>query len=149
MALNLKQETKTQSVKSIESNTARLIDTVGELSTAFDLNGQEVDKSCGVAFQNNQYLFGGNNNQKQILQIDDCRLVWIDSLKFDHRVGACASTDSVVVLCFNDKESDAKRCRQAPSPNGPWTELAPSTHDHRSTSIANSPGNSEIKWLLI
>ena len=60
-----------QSINSIKSNTPKLIDSTGELSSKFDLDGQEVFKSCGVTFKNRQYIFGGDgeNNKRQILQV--------------------------------------------------------------------------------
>ena len=128
---------------STKSNTPQLIDTAGVLSTNFDFNGQEVFYSCGVTFQNKHFIFGGSNKHKrQIIQINDCDLIEIGSISFDHYSGACGSTDEMVILCFNSNGSnDYKRCRQASSPNGPWTQIALSTYKHSLTSIANSPGN--------
>merc|ERR1711935_785802 len=92
------------------SDTPRLIDTVGELSTSFDLNSQNVYGSCGVIFRNRQFIFGGNLNKRQILQINDCDLVEIGSISFDHSRGACSSNNEVIVLCFSDgSSSDNKR----------------------------------------
>ena len=126
---------------SIKSNMPRLIGTVGEVSTTFDLTGQDVSRSCGVTFQNKQFIFGCGTKVRQILQIDACGLKNIGSTPFDHDVGACGSTDDVLVLCFNKDAKDNKRCRQATSPSGPWTQLALSTYDHHHTSIASSPGD--------
>ena len=125
----------------MKSNTPKLIGTSDELSTSIDLKGHEVHRSCGVTFQNAQYIFGGLNNKRQILLIDGCGLISVGSTPFDHSLGACSSTDEVIVLCFNySSTNDAKRCRQASSLNGTWTELALSKNDHRLTSIATSPG---------
>ena len=127
---------------SLESNTPRLIDTEGELLTTFEFDGQEVDRSCGVTYQNKHLIFGGNVNKRQILQVDECGLIKLGSLPFDHRLGACCSTEDVMILCFNyNDENDLKKCRQASSPTGSWSELALSSFEHRDTAIAASPGN--------
>ena len=135
-----------------KSKTPRLIDSTGELSTTFDLDGQEVYMSCGVTFQNKQYIFGGDKNKRQVLQIDDCGLNKLGLIPFDHRSGACGSTSGVIVLCFHtDSDRDFsngayKSCRQSSSPSDSWTQMAPSTYAHRDTSIATSPGN---QWLMV
>ena len=133
---------KNETNEKLESNTPRLIDTAGELSTTFDFNGKEVYESCGVTFWNKYFIFGGDKNKRQILKVEDCGLISFGKIEFDHFRGACGSTDDVVVLCFNYADSnDAKLCREASSPSGPWTRMSLSTFDHRSTSIATSPGN--------
>ena len=131
-------------LNSTDSNTPRLIEAAGEVLTKFKFDGQEVHSSCGVMFQNKHFLFGGETNKRLVLKIKNCGLSNIGSTPFDHRAGACSSTDEAVILCFNVENkdnNDYKRCRQASSPNGPWTQLALSTYDHRYTSIATSPGN--------
>ena len=139
---NLFLETR-QSKKSGASNTPRLIGTTGELSTTFDFNGQKITESCGVTFQNKHFIFGHAEKKRQILELNDCGLISIGSLKFDSKQSACSSTDQVILLCFNtESANDYKRCRQASSPTGQWSELALSKFDHRFTSIATSPGTS-------
>ena len=105
------------------------------------MNGEEVHQSCGTTFQNKHYIFGGNSKKKQILELKDCVLINVGLLEFDHHRGACGSNEEVLVLCFNFKTSDYKRCRQAESPTGPWIEVALSTYEHGETAIATSPGN--------
>jgi len=39
--------------------TPRLIEKTGEVSTNFKFDGQDVTISCGVTFQNKQFIFGG------------------------------------------------------------------------------------------
>ena len=132
---------------SIGSNTPRLIDTGGELSTTFDLNGHEVYHSCGVTFKNKHYIFGGYEKiMRQILEIDDCKLKSLGLIPFDHLTGACGSTNEMIFLCFSMTEIDGKRCRQAASPSGPWTPMALSLYEHRDTSVATSPGTSESRF---
>ena len=124
-----------------------LIDTTGELSTTFDLNGHKIAGSCGVTFRNEYFIFGGSpkaevQNSRRILQLQDCGLIQINSdLSFDHRSGPCGSTNEVIILCFNnDDPDDFKRCRQSSSPSGQWNELTFSTYSHHATAIAPSPG---------
>ena len=97
-------------------------------------------KSCGVTFKNKHLIFGGDENKRQVLQVDNCGLTELGLIPFDHSFGACGSTDKVIVLCFDVNSKDAKECRQASSPSGPWTEMAQSSFGHRVTSIATSPG---------
>ena len=122
-----------------QSHTPRLIGETGELSTRFNLNGQEVESSCGVTFQNILFIYGGQSNTRQILQVTDCSLSPIGTLPFDHDAGACESSNGIIVLCFDT--NDAKQCRQATTPLGEWSDMALSTYDHRFTQIATSPGN--------
>ena len=130
----------------LKSNPVRLIDTAGELSTIFTRSGQDdMYASCGVTFQNVHFIFGGDNKPRQILQVDECGLIKLGSLDFDHHKGACSSTWEVIVLCFNfDKDGtkvDLRRCRKASSSSGTWTETRSSLYDHREASIATSEGD--------
>ena len=137
---NLKFDKKSKN--SIKSNTPRLIDTAGELSTTFDFDGYKIERSGGVTFQNKQYIFGGRFNSQQILRLDDCGLVSIGLTPFVHYYGASGSTDAMIILCFNVATTgDSYRCRQASSPIGPWSEMTMSMYEHQLTSIATSPGN--------
>ena len=60
--------------------------------------------SCGVTFQNKQFIFGGmtGDTYRQVLQVDNCRLVSTGSIPFDLYHGACGSTDDarVSILAF-------------------------------------------------
>ena len=116
-----------------------MIGTDGELSTRFDFNYQEVKESCGVTHNNIFFIYGGEQNIRQVLQVIDCGLSSIGTLPFDHEWGACDSANGLILLCFEGNEP--KQCRQATTPLGPWSEMTPSTYDHRRTEIATSPGN--------
>ena len=116
-----------------------MIGTDGELFTGFSFNGQEVYLSCGVTHENSLFIYGGSANERQVLQVIDCGLNLIGILPFDHIEGACDSANGLILLCFVENES--KLCRQAATPLGPWSEMTPSTYDHRWTQIATSPGN--------
>ena len=125
-------------ITNVEVTTPRLIDTVGELSTTFNFDGHELYRSCGVTFRNKGFIFGGEVNKRQILQLDDCGLVNIGSTPFDYDFGACCSTDEVILLCFD--VNYLKRCLQASVQTGPWIELAKSSYEHKQVSIATSLG---------
>ena len=114
---------------------------MGELNSTFNLYGNEVLYSCGVTWKNRHFIFGGYENKRQVLEVQDCGLTYIGSTPFDFRYGACGSSGGVIVLCFD--YYDYKQCRQASSPSGPWTEMPLSANAHRLTSIAPSPGNDE------
>ena len=116
-----------------------MIGTDGELLTGFDFNDQAVYHSCGVTHENSLFLYGDNLNKRQVLQVIDCGLSSIGILPFDHYVGACDSANGLILLCFD--YNDTKQCRQARTPLGPWSEMMPSTYNHRATQIATSPGN--------
>ena len=126
---------------SIESNKPWLIDTVGNLPTSFDFTGYEFSQSCGVTFRNKHLIFGDTKNPRQVIQVENCGLISTGTIPFDHIHGACGSNDGVIVLCFNLDTNDYKRCQQAPSSSGPWTQIALSKFEHRDTSTATSPGN--------
>ena len=139
LVLSLKQENK-KVENSIESHTPRLISTTGELSTTFDFNGHNVTDSCGVTYQNKQFLYGSAGSPRQILELKDCGLINVGFLEVDHKRGACGSTNGVIILCFaNDGHN---RCRQGSSINGPWSDMALSTYGHFETTIATSSGTS-------
>ena len=112
--------------------------TLGERSNSIALNGHSVYQSCAVTHENNFYIYGGDSDERQVLQVDNCGLTLIGSLSFDHDKGACGSSNGVIVLCFD--VSDTKQCRKSTSPLGEWSEMTSSTYEHRWISIALSPG---------
>ena len=95
-------------------------------------------RSCGVTHENIFFIYGGFPNERQVLQLIDCGLSSIGTLPFDYAWGACDSSNGLILLCFDI--NDTKQCRQATTPLGPWSEMTPSTYDHRATQIATSPG---------
>ena len=135
-----KDTLKNQQVSnSSQSHTPRLIGETGELSTTFDLNNKEVESSCGVTHENNFFIYGGEENKRQVLQLNDCSLSNIGSIPFNHELGACDSSNGLIILCF--EWYDTKQCRQATQPLGEWSDMALLTYEHRATQIATSPGN--------
>ena len=96
--------------------------------------------SCGLTHQNKHFIYGGGiSTGKQVLEVTDCGLTSFGSLDFQHRGGACSSSNGVIVLCFD--EWGYKQCRQATSPLGPWSDMTLSTFSHMDTQIAMSPGD--------
>ena len=94
--------------------------------------------SCGVTHENNFFIYGGESNKRQVLQLVDCALTLLGTIPFNHEHGTCGSSNGLIVLCFADY--DAKQCRKSLKPLGEWSEMTPSTFDHGSTQIATSPG---------
>ena len=92
--------------------------------------------SCGVTHENNFFIYGG---LRQVLQLIDCSLSYIGSIPFNHDLGACDTSNGVIVLCFD--YYDTKQCRKATQPLGEWNDMALSKYDHRFTQIATSTGN--------
>ena len=127
---------------------AHLIQPTGELKVSFQIEGNEVDGSCGVTHKNVHYIFGGKKNKRQVLQLDECKIKPGNTvLGFDHENGGCSTSNGVIYLCFDLNYS--KRCRKAESPEKEWSELTLSTFDHRLTSIATSTGTTfRIKSVL-
>ena len=84
------------------SNKRQFIDeTSGTLSTSFKFNRKEVHESCGVTHENKHYIFGGNKNTRQILQLSDCSLTeWHDPALFHESYGQTMSTAIVGVRCL-------------------------------------------------
>lgn len=108
----------------------------------FDLNGQNVFKSCGVTHENNIFIYGGDkwsNTERQVLQLINCTLSLVGNITFGHNWGACDSSNGLIVLCFDNEHT--KQCRQATKPLGPWNDMTPSTYDHHVTMIDMSPGS--------
>ena len=101
----------------------------------------EVYQSCSLTWENEFYVFGGKSMKKQISKVSSCRLEPIGQLAFDHYYGDCVNVaNNKVVLCFNVASGDYKKCRNASSPTGAFSEMAPSQYDHKHTRIATDNG---------
>merc|ERR1711970_25274 len=121
----------------LRSHVPKLINLDGDLPTTFRFNGAYVTHSCSVTLENNHYIFGGQHNMRQILQVDNCGLTNIGSLPFDFYYGACDKANNGFVLCFASTQPNT--CRKSLSPTGPWTEMAPTKHGYAYNAIAGSP----------
>ena len=102
----------------------------------------EVDGSCSVIWQNENYVFGGYNKRRQIAKLDGCRLRHIGELAFDHAYAGCANVkNEQILLCFNlcwDSSSDGDKCRSSTSPIGVFEDVPRSNYQHLWTKIAAS-----------
>ena len=78
---------------------------------------------------------------RQLSRVNGNRLERMGSLDFDFYAGACAViNDDKVYLCFNyDVYDDSQKlCRFSSRPEENFQEIAKSTHEHGTTSIAAS-----------
>ena len=109
----------------------------------FDYGEGEVYKSCSTVFNGQAYVYGGwrqNQKQRQVSMVKDCHLTSVATLEFDFELGACASTDNTIYLCFDYYTSDTRSCRSSQTPMGPFASISNSTFDHSIIQIAASPG---------
>ena len=107
----------------------------------FFMYGQDtqVYGSCGLTFQNEFFIFGGQNAENQISKVAACRLDTIGQLSFNFNRGGCTSgTDNLVYLCFGSHESNGKRCHFARSPTDEFQRISDSNFPHRLSRIASS-----------
>ena len=105
----------------------------------------QVFKSCSLTWQNELFVFGGDNEKKtQISKVTSCRLELIGQLAFNHIYGDCVNvSNKKVILCFNNERvapGDYKKCRMASSPTDTFSEMALSQYKHRNTRIATNNG---------
>ena len=98
--------------------------------------------SCSIVWQNENYVFGGYNKERQIAKIDGCRLRRIGELAFNHEYGGCANVNNEqILLCFHNHVSDFSgmdKCRNSTSPTGVFEEIPRSNFKHQYTKIAAS-----------
>jgi len=57
---------RTENPNSGKIHTPWLIDTAGKLATTFDFTGKKVLASCGVTFQNEHFIFGGEEKKRTL-----------------------------------------------------------------------------------
>jgi len=93
-----------------------------------------------MTYQNQHYIFGGESNKKQILQITGCSLTNIGTLAFNFRHGACANVDdNSVYLCFSIAGGNEYRlCRFSTSPTGTFEKTDLSYEQHYMTRIGSN-----------
>ena len=69
----------------------------------------EVYYSCYAVFKGRQYIFGGEENPRQISIVNECTLQRSGSLNFDFYEGTCLNWDDrQMTLCFD--HTDNKNC---------------------------------------
>ena len=110
-------------------------------------NGTEVSYSCSVTFRNRFYVFGGENQSRQISKVTKCELKRIGSLDFDYAEGACSTVDDrEIYLCFYHNGN--KQCQSAVDPHGNFTKIAKSIFLHRFAKIAASPSKFQVNFII-
>ena len=69
----------------------------------FDYAGAEAYGSCSINWENQIYIFGGKNQNRQISRLDGFRILRIGVLAFSHwSVGACSVMgNKFIFLCFD------------------------------------------------
>ena len=100
------------------SSVPMITDLSGSQITEFDFtydDETEVEASCSIIWQNENYVFGGLTKKRQIAKISGCSLLHIGELAFDYIAGGCANVNNEkILLCFNlnwNGSSDADKCR--------------------------------------
>ena len=101
--------------------------------------GTEVYHSCSLTWRNEFFVFGGDQQNRQISKLSGCRLSLVGTLAFDHYRAACSNVDDeAIYLCFNENAADNKKCRSAVDPLGNFADIHFSTFEHRQIRIASS-----------
>ena len=107
-----------------------------DLSFVFGENTQ-VCQSCSVTWLNEDCIFGGRVEKRQISKINGSKLTRIGTLGLDYKIASCETVaDDKIYLCFNDNSTDAKTCRLTSSPTGQFDEITESSFDHQWSRIA-------------
>ena len=122
----------------------------GNVFMVFD-EDTEVFHSCSLTWRNQFFVFGGDQEKRQVSKLSGCRLSLVGTLAFDHVEAGCSNVgDEVIYLCFNaNNADDYKKCRSATAPLGDYTEVALSTYEHRYTRIASSQSMLYLDCLTI
>ena len=110
--------------------------------------GTEVYFSCSLQWLNNYYVFGGQNEKKQVSMVSGNRLERKGTLDFNFLYGACTVLNQfTIVLCFDWDERNV--CRQSTNPLGSFRKLPNSNYDHRRTRITSFDGKNKnyIKYF--
>ena len=92
--------------------------------------------SCFINWKNQLFIFGGENNKRQISQLTGHRLKRVGHLKFDHHFGTCnVMANKYIFLCFSsylgiENSMDTRLCRRSTGPFEHFSKEALSIHDH-------------------
>ena len=132
------------------NSTAVLVNIAGgftKLPFTFDI-GTEVSDSCSLMWNDNMYVFGGDNNKQQISRVSRCGLELISKLNFDFQSGACTATQGKILLCFSISNHEGRVCRAAKGPTGLFFKINDSNYNHYFTKIASNRGEStkHLTW---
>ena len=82
-------------------------------------------------------IFGGEDQRRQINQVQGCTIQRIGTLEFDHDGGGCTTNKNDIYLCFS-WEGDEKLCRKSSDPLGSFEKIGRSQFSHTLTGIASS-----------
>ena len=74
----------------------------------------EVYQSCSIMWHGELYVFGGDDNKRQISKVHSCGLYHYGTLRFPFNNGACANfNDERVYLCFSFFSQGSNQCHFA------------------------------------
>ena len=106
---------------------------------AFDVPASaQIHYSCSLTWRNEMFIFGGEDQPRQINQIQGCGLERVGTLAFDHDGGGCVSSNEHIYLCFS-WEGDERLCRRSNGPLGQFEEEPARTeYSHTLTGLAAS-----------
>ena len=93
------------------------------------------------------YVFGGNNKNYQISQVDNCQLKSVGQLSFPMRLGACTNVaNQFVFICFPeyDRNTTSECCYKAVEPLATFERARDSTYSHKATRIGNDGGMPDV-----
>ena len=71
--------------------------------------------------------------------MSDCGLKRLGNLDFDMKGGSCFASNDIMVLCFD--QIDSQQCRRGTNPTGQFTEIQKSKFDHTVIRMSASNGN--------
>ena len=114
-------------------NDPLLIDGNGKYKpTSFTFGSKTSITACSMVWRGTMFMFGGDQDRRQIYVVDQCQLKQKGKLGFDVTIGACAQSGNVrVFICFADySAAESKKCRSATGPMNEFSELASSTYGH-------------------
>ena len=97
----------------------------------------EAYMSCSLLWNNEFYVYGGQEHRRQISKLNQYRLKLVGALKFDFYIGACTNmADRKLFLCFD--LSDSKRCYWSTNPLGDFQSAQLAFYNHAATRISSS-----------
>ena len=121
------------------ANVPLLIDIDGNVDNrlSFEIENEVyADRSCGVQFKGDFYVFGSRKgDQRQIAKVVNCELKRVGTLPFTFDVGACAATEDQLFLCF-DLVRDGQTCDVTTEPTDQFARVSKSSFKHYKTRSA-------------
>ena len=98
-----------------------------------------LTESCHVTFQNQFLIFGGNENDTSIAQVDNCEVKVVGQLPFSFQRGLCTATQDEIFLCFGFGSSMS--CRVASTPLNFTSSVSSTTNSmHSDGALASGHG---------